>query len=72
MCCISGLTLQHNVELIINTTGVAPDHRLQQLTGKMSSFLLNSNSHNTNKAYFSSFNGWRTFIIEHGVKDLPS
>ena len=57
MCCISGLTLQHNVELIINTTGVAPDHRLQQLTGKMSSFLLNSNSHNMNKAYLAIVGG---------------
>jgi hypothetical protein len=35
-------------------------------------FLLDSNSTNTNKSYFSSFNRWRVFIKEHGYNNLPA
>ena len=72
MYCIPGLNLQQELELAFNTTGIPPYHRLQQLAGNMSSFLLNSKKHNRNKVYFPGFNRWMTFIIYHGFRDLSA
>ncbi|CAG2213405.1 unnamed protein product [Mytilus edulis] len=67
-----GIGLKQNVGAAVEASGVSKDHILYDLTGKMSSFLLNSRSNNTNKTYFSSFNRWSAFIKEHGFNNLPA
>ncbi|VDI68772.1 Hypothetical predicted protein [Mytilus galloprovincialis] len=64
--------LRHNVGAAVEANKVSKDHILYDLTGKISSFLLDSRSNNTIKTYFSSFNRWSTFIKEHGFNNLPA
>lgn len=51
---------------------ISKDHIFNDLTGKMSSFLLDSRSNNTNKKYLSNCNRWSTFIKVHSFNNLPA
>ncbi|CAG2245831.1 unnamed protein product [Mytilus edulis] len=67
-----GIRLRQNVRAAVGASGVSKDHILYDLTGKMSSFLLDSRSNNTNKTYFSSFNRWSTLIKELCFNNLTA
>ena len=54
------------------SSGVTSTHPLHSLSRKMTIFLLDSKSTNTNKSYFSSFNRWSVFIKKHGYNNLPA
>jgi len=53
------------------SSGVTSIHPLHSLSGKMTTFLLDSKSTNTNKSYFC-FNRWSVFIKEHGYNNVPA
>lgn len=69
---ISGLNLRCSVEAAIKESGVQENSELYGLAGRMSSFMVNSRSDNTNKKYFYSFNRWTKFIHTHGFAELPA
>ncbi|KAL5013264.1 hypothetical protein ScPMuIL_007534 [Solemya velum] len=67
-----GLNLRCSVEAAIKESGVRENSELYGLAGRMSSFMVNSRSDNTNKKYFYSFNRWTKFIHAHGFAELPT
>ncbi|KAL5011007.1 hypothetical protein ScPMuIL_013312 [Solemya velum] len=67
-----GLNLRCSVEAAIKESGVRENSELYGLAGRMSSFMVNSRSDNTNKKYFYSFNRWTKFIHAHGFAELPA
>jgi hypothetical protein len=61
------------------SSGVTSAHPLYSFSWKMTAFLLDYKSTNTNKSYFPSFNRWGAsfssflfFIKDHGYSHLPS
>lgn len=64
--------MKETVEKAVTSSGVSDDHPLYSLSEKMSSFLLDSKSYNTNRSYYSTFNKWSTFIKEQGFNNLPA
>jgi len=51
---------------------VSSVHPLHSVSGKMTTFLLDSKRTNTNMSYFSSFNRLSVFIKEHGYNNLST
>jgi len=69
---LPGINLRHNVERVVEESGVPRDSSLFGLSTKMAQYLVHSRSDNTAKSYFYSFRRFENFIRNHGHSALPA
>lgn len=67
-----GINLHQRVKEDVRKSGVVDGSDFDHLSDKMWTYLINSKSDNTAKAYYYSFKRWEIFITKQGFKAIPA